>query len=498
MAKQTLRRYQTDAVQELRQLIRDGYRRILLVAATGSGKTTVACYMINSAAERDHRSIFLAHRKELIDQCSARLDGEGVDHGIIKAGNKRIAPHLPVQVASVLTLIKREKPEAKIFIIDEAHRARAKSYMKVLESYPDSIVIGLTATPYRLDGKGLGDIFETIAQVSSVAELTQLGFLVPARVFSTPMMPSMKKVHKKRGDYDAKETADIVDRQSIIGDICGHWKKHAPGRCTICFAVTRVHARHIQDAFILNGVSAGYVDGSMRESQREEELARLASGHYDIMVNVGILTEGYDLPKVSCIILARPTASTALYLQMAGRGLRPWDNKTDCIILDHGGNTHVHGFVEDDRVYDLEGLKKADSNAEKTVKIKTCEECFNIYKGTVCPECGHVNKTRDNQIKEEDGDLVELKFSDTFNEQKAYFYRCLMTQKQNGYKESYAAVRYKERYGRWPGKMLGVNPKWRRDPLTKKSKIDGFDSSEALRDAEAWVKKQLMSEVMCA
>ena len=498
MAKQILRRYQADAVQELRQLIRDGYKRILLVAATGSGKTTVACYMINSAAKRGHQSIFLAHRKELIDQCSNRLDSEGVDHGIIKAGNKRLVPHLPVQVASVLTLIRRDKPNAKIFIIDEAHRARAKSYMKVLESYPDSIVIGLTATPYRLDGKGLGDIFQTIAQVSSVAELTQLGFLVPARVFTTPMMPSMAKVHKKRGDYDTKETSDLVDKQSIIGDICAHWKKHAAGRCTICFAVTRVHARHIQDAFIANGISAGYVDGSMAERVREEELAKLGAGHYTVMCNVGILTEGYDLPKVSCIILARPTASTALYLQMAGRGLRIWKDKTDCIILDHGGNTRVHGFVEDDRVYDLEGLKKADSKTEKTVKIKTCESCFNIYKGTVCPECGHINKSRNNEIKEGEGELVELKFSETFTEQKEYFYRCLMEQNKNGYKESYAAVRYKERYGRWPGKMLGVSPRWRRDPLTKKSKINGFDNSEALRSAEQWVKRQLMKEVMCA
>jgi superfamily II DNA or RNA helicase len=478
-----LRDYQLEAVQNVRLSIREGYRRILLVAPTGSGKTTVACDIIHGAVQRNNPCVFLAHRKELIDQCSARLDEHGVDHGIFKAGNKRVAPDLPVQVASVMTLVRRKiRPPAKIFFIDEAHRAMATSYLKVLEAYPDAVVIGLTATPFRLDGRGLGHIFQKIEECSSPAELTERGYLVPARVFSAPVLPSFGKIKKRMGDYDQGELASAVNRNSIIGNIYSHWIKYAPDRLTVCFAVSRLHAKSIQETFLKGGVPADYIDAEMSESEREDRLAEFSGGKTKIMCNVGILTEGWDVPTVSAVILARPTQSTALYLQMAGRSLRPAPGKEDTIILDHGGNTMVHGFVTEDRTYDLDGLQTRNKG-EAIKRVRTCEKCFCLYSGTLCPECGHKNEIRRADVKEIDGELMEMDPAEALRKQKRYLHEMLRKQVFSNYKPGYAAARFRERYNRWPGKQLGVKPNFLWDPKTRKFSMNGFDYSKAMKEA---------------
>lgn len=493
---QELRDYQSEAVEKIRIAIREGYTRILLVAPTGSGKTTVACTgIIQPAVERGNPVTFIAHRKELIDQCSERLDEHGIDHGIIKAGNKRYAPSLPVQVASVQTLVRRKKIslKPKIFFIDEAHRAMAKSYLTVIDMYPDAVIIGLTATPFRLDGRGLGYLFQIIIECSSPAELTEMGYLVPARVFCAPVLPSFMKMKKRGGDFAQEDIASAVNTNSIIGDICGHWIKHAKDRLTVCFAVTRMHAQRIMESFVSRGIAADYIDGEMDEHTRETKLRDFKEGTTRIMCNVGILTEGWDVPEVACVILARPTQSVALYLQMAGRALRPHpaSGKVDCIILDHGGNTLVHGFVTDDREFNLDGLvfSEKDTTADKVIRM--CEECFAAYSGTLCPVCGHQNKKNKNSdVKEIAGELVEMDPKEKLIEEKRYFFEHLRKQFHYGYKETFAAVNFKEKYGRWPGKQLGVKPRWQYDLATKKTKIMGFDYSKAIKEAGIVIKRR--------
>lgn len=484
---QTLRDYQVQAVTEARHSIREGWKRILMVLPTGSGKTTIACSgIIEPAVKKGCKIVFIAHRKELIDQCSTRLDEQGIDHGIIKAGNKRVALHLPVQVASVQTMVRRKKIfDPDIIFIDEAHRAMAKSYITVMENYPNAIVIGLTATPFRLDGKGLGHMFDKIVAVSSPAELTEMGFLVPARVFSTPMLPSLEGVKKRGGDYAPDDMEKCVNNNSIIGGIYTHWSKYASDRLTVVFAVTRLHARKIMDEFVEHGISADYIDGEMAEAIRELKLKEFSSGRTRVMCNVGILTEGWDVPEVACVVLARPTQSVALYLQMAGRALRPHpkSGKIDCIILDHGGNTMVHGFVTDDREFSLDGLAFKDKGESDKI-IKTCEECFAIFSGSLCPGCGHKNKVKNmGGVKEVDGELVELDPKKELLEQKRYLHEMLRKQIHYDYKENYAATNFHHKYNRWPGKQLGVKPKWQFDMVTKKSKLMGYDYSKALKEA---------------
>lgn len=472
---QQLRDYQETAVSELRKKVQEGFSSAVLVAPTGGGKTTIAAAIIQSAVNRGHKVIFLAHRKELIDQCSTRLDDHGIDHGIIKAGNKR-KNNCQVQVASVQTLVNRVKPsdqatmfkpsyEAQIFIIDECHRATAASYKTILAHFPKAFILGLTATPYRTDGRGLSDLFQTLVQVSSPAELTHMGFLVPARVFTTPMIPDFSKLKHKGGEFDNKAVEVAMDKATLIGDIYGHWKAHASDRTTVIFASSRRHARHIVERFAAEGTAVAYLDGETDESERDRTLGLLANGGIQVVVNVGILTEGWDCPRVSCVVLARPTESCGLYLQMAGRALRPSSGKTDCIILDHGGNTIRHGFVTDDRDFDLNGNRKGTSPAIDA--ISTCQQCFAVFaKLHACPACGHVNECKSTKPgdredpKQVDGTLQEINQEQLRQSEIRFFNEKLREQKARGYKTGYAKKCFFERFGRWPGKEIGIKNIW--------------------------------------
>lgn len=474
--KQVMRDYQIQAIQDLRDTYASGIRSAALVLPTGGGKTTVAANIIDSAVAHGNRIAFLAHRKELIDQCSARLDEHGIDHGIIKAGNRRVNSQ-PVQVASVQTLVRRVKPKQDgeelisyrqhfdIFIIDECHRALAKSYRDILDYWPEAVILGLTATPVRADGQGMGDLFESLVPASSPAELTEMGFLVPARVFTTPLTPSFDKVKHKGGEFDQNAVEAMLDKGQIIGDIYKHWSEIAPERQTVVFAVSRKHAMDICDEFVRQGVKAEYLDGETEESVREAILARVKSRETRVIVNVGILTEGWDNPEISCVILARPTESVGLYLQMAGRALRPapWIGKVDCIIIDHGGNTARHGFVSDEREWSLEGSKKRKAT-DNIKPVMTCRECFALYSGPACPECGTMpdrkQTARPGTPEEINGRLVEQNPALVRSAEKMFFEDCLQKQEMYGYRPSYAIMKFKDQFGHWPGKEIGLKKKW--------------------------------------
>src|SRR3990172_812358 len=200
-----LRPYQSEAIAALRDMLRRGLRRVILVSPTGSGKTVMACALMQSAVARGNRVLVLAHRKELIDQCSEKLDRFGVPHGVQMAEHPRWRPQDPVQVASVATLIRRltgpRRPEAELIVVDECHHARAETYQKILDSYPGAPVIGLTATPWRSDGKGLGELFQDRVVAATVAQLTASGDLVPSAGFSYEI-PDLAQVRTTGGDYN--------------------------------------------------------------------------------------------------------------------------------------------------------------------------------------------------------------------------------------------------------------------------------------------------------
>jgi len=456
----TLRQYQEKAVQSARHAIAARKRRLILVAPTGSGKTVIAGSVIEAAVAKGKHILFLAHRKELITQASAKLDEFGVDHGIIMGNHWRRRPDAQVQVASIQTLRNRGLPWVPdLIIIDEAHLSMAKSYTDLLEVYPRAVILGLTATPVRADGKPLGIIYHDIISVSTVPQLIRWGFLVRPRHFA-PAMPDLTKIGMRGADYDDEDLAEAMDKPDLVGDIVQHWQTIAKGRTTAVFAITRDHSQHIVRQFIAAGIRAEHVDGVTPQHERDAIFRRFASGETTVVSNVGIFVEGYDNPRISAVILAKPTMSLARYLQMAGRGLRILDGKQDCIVLDHAGCAHAHGMVDEEREWSLEGNRKRTGVA-RLAPVRTCDKCYCAYPAMAraCPECGYAPPAKESEITEDDSrGLVEV--TDEMRLEMAKAKRreegraesledLIALGKARGYKPSWAHMRFQARRKRY-------------------------------------------------
>lgn len=414
----TLRDYQLDAIAAARAEIRAGRKRIIIHSGTGTGKTVIASEITKSAVRHGKRVLFLAHRKELIDQAHAKLAMFGVEAGVVMASDKRRKPWAPVCVASVATLVRRAvKPAAELIIIDECHRAPADSYVKVLESYPGAVVLGLTATPIRSDDRGLGDMFETMVSCPSVAEMMRLPdpatgrpYLVSTRVFAPPF--NTTALHVRAGEYAKEDLAKACNKPKLIGSIVEQWMKHARGRRTVAFAVGVEHSQNIVAEFVAIGVPAEHLDGNTEPNLRRDILARLESGETTVVSNVGVLTEGWDCPAVAAVVLARPTKSTGLFLQMCGRALRPFPGKSDCLILDHANCHAEHGFVDDEREWSLDSEKRGGAKkSDPSLSVATCRNCFGTFRRGphTCPYCGWAIEVQGRKVEVDEGQLEEIR-----------------------------------------------------------------------------------------
>src|SRR6516165_8877242 len=333
---EVLRPYQAEVITKFWRAVAAGQRRIIIVAPTASGKTVIAREIIKQARSKASGSLFLAHRREILTQTSNKL--REIPHGVIRPGDQP-RPFEQVQVASVQTLHRRaikadamKLPEAGLVIVDECHHVVAKSYRSIIERYPKSILLGLTATPCRGDGRGLGSVFQSMIQCPQVGKLVEQGFLVPTRVYA-PVDPDLHGVRVRHGDYVESELAERMDLPKLVGDIVTNWLKYGERRKTVCFATDVRHSIHIRDEFTAARVRAEHIDGSTPMDERDATLARLASGAIEVVTNCMVLTEGWDMPALGCLILGRPTKQMGLYRQMIGRGLRPAPDKF-CVVID--------------------------------------------------------------------------------------------------------------------------------------------------------------------
>ena len=371
----SLRPYQIDAIAETRRRMAR-VRSVLINAPTGAGKTILGCQIIRLAVEKQRRVLFLAHRRELIDQCAAKLDEAGVlHHGVILAGHaKARAPHAPVQVASIQTLIRRELPPADLVMIDECHRAMAKSYLNLLANYPAAKIIGLTATPERLDGKGLGDLFDDMVVVSTIPNLIAEGFLVEPDCYGAPSGgPDLSRVKKSGGDYREDQLQAAMDTTELTGELLTNWQRLAANQKTIVFASGIDHSQHIVNRFRDAGVSAAHLDGATPLPLRQQIIRDWQSGALQVVSNCAVLTEGFDFPSLECCVLARPTQSVAMYLQQVGRVMRPAPGKAGAMVLDHAGCFNAHGLPHDHREWTLEG--ETERRKRKKAPPKHCRVC---------------------------------------------------------------------------------------------------------------------------
>ncbi len=421
-------------------------RRIVLVLPVGAGKTVVAAEMIRLALSRGRRVLFLVHRIELVRQAVDRLAAVGVVAGVVTAETTDVRD---VTVASIQTLHAREMyPPADLVFLDEAHHARAKTFSDTLDRYPEAFIVGLTATPFRLDGQGLGDVFRELVVGVRTADLCADGTLVEPDVYAPPG-PDLRGVRIRRGDYATEALAAAMEKPKLVGDIVEHWTRLCRGRRTIAFACSIRHSEMIRDAFLEAGIVALHVDGRTHRDVRKAALEHLRTGAVSVITNCDLFGEGTDLPALEVAILARPTASRALYIQQIGRIMRAAQGKDSAIVLDHAGNTHRHGLVTDHIEYTLAGKIHA-----AVPKIVRCPECYVVltHPLPVCPECGYVFPTPEEREPKAaspetaPGELVRYTKAD-----EREHYEVLIAQ-ANAYTRRLGWARYlfKERFGKWP------------------------------------------------
>jgi DNA repair protein RadD len=408
--KRALRDYQEAMILKAIGYMQAGARRILLQLATGAGKTVMAAAMHGSAMDLGLTSEFVVHRKELIDQTSRTFTAFGIPHGFIAAGHP--FDDASVMIAGVQTLVNRLEQllPPNLAIIDEAHHATAASWQRVLDAY-DGFLIGLTATPERLDGKGLDEHFDVMIEGPPVAELIARGFLSDFDYYA-PGQPDLTGIHTLGGDFNRGEIAELMDKPKLIGDMVEHYLRLARGQQGIVFAASREHSRHLADAFNSNGVQAAHVDGAMPDKERERIVEAHRRGDLDVMTNVDLFGEGFDVPGIVYCGLGRPTKSLSLYLQQVGRALRMFDGKPDAIIADHAGNAFRHGLPDDPRRWSLQGraVRERMSGANDALPVRQCKQCFRVSPSTVetCPGCGTEFPAQVRTLRQEEGQLTKL------------------------------------------------------------------------------------------
>lgn len=429
-----LRPYQQEQVNQVRQAMHY-QQRVLLQCPTGGGKTVIASDIIQRAVDKGSRVLFLAHRRELIFQTQEKLERFGVPAGIVMS-DEPMNVNAPVQVASIQTLHRRgirkderHLPPADLIVIDEAHRSMSKTYLEVCDHYTrqkGSFLLGLTATPIRGDGKGLGALYEDMILGPSMRELQDQGFLVPIEAYC-PSIPDLQSVKIRAGDYVESELGKVMDRADLVGDVIEQWSRICGKRQTVVFASTVAHSRHLCAAFEDVGVRAAHIDGSTPKGERFTILKKLDEGEIQVVCNCMVLTEGWDQPSVKHLVLARPTKSLGLYLQMAGRALRPCPESgfDNMILQDHSGAVYEHGLPDEPIEWYLDDR---DPSGESTYqqrksepKIITCDNCSHMFSGTiVCPKCGTRVKVHEKIASYVEGDLIQLTRGEELAAEKRY------------------------------------------------------------------------------
>lgn len=407
-----LRDYQMLVALKVARLMREGYRRILVVMPTGAGKTRLAAAMMLSTIGVGLTGEFQVHRKELIKQTSGAFTGLGVDHGFIASG-RPFDPDQGVTIAGVQTLVKRLGlvVPANFVVVDECHLVLANTYSSILQAYgPDTYIVGLTATPQRLDGQGLGEHFDIIVEGPTVAELIARGYLCPY-VYLAPDVPDLEGV-----DADSAAAAKRVDKPQVIGNIVKTYMENGRGMQGLMFGASVEHSRHLATAFTAAGIPAMHVDGDTPTDERDRFDEEFRSGKIRIGCCKNLFSAGYDVPNVGYVGICGPGKSLVDHLQRCGRAFRPADGKEYAVIADHAGNALPSwlggrglGLPDDDREWTLEGRAKAASAKDWTT-ITTCMECFLVYPSAkpACPRCASDRVMQPREVRVAEGKMSKL------------------------------------------------------------------------------------------
>lgn len=471
-----LRKYQERGIQKLRDRVREGKKRIILVAPTGSGKMVLIASIIRTSSVP---VLVVVDRKELIDQCVRELAKLGITNvGVMRGDDDRTDPNASTQVASIQTLARRKKPPAGLVIVDEAHISAADSYLDLFDHYKESIILGFTATPARLDGRPLGNIFECMEIIATYSELIREKFIVEPICYGPPAGgPNLTGVRIAGGDYDETALGEVMRETSLVGSLLDHWlqlsdKYPTPDgmiglvkglrRRTLIFAVNIVHSHDICEKFSKAGVRIAHLDGETPEDERERTIRALGDGTIEAISNCNLFLKGTDIPSVKCILGARPTQSIVMHRQMGGRAMRPWHPgcPPGCmqhpsiapLFLDHANNIASHGYPHEDIHWELTAKAR---RIEQKIKLKLCRGCFAYVAVSrmLCPYCSYEFKPEDEpkekQIEETKEQLVRRSTTPE-DMKKQFFANMVKLARSKGWKPGAASRKFKDHYGVWP------------------------------------------------
>lgn len=423
----TLRPRQKEFVKNTLKTLNER-NRCLAVAPTGAGKTIMMSAIIGRLVNKRSRVLVLQHRSELVQQNKSKFEllHPDIKTSVVSAKNKDFSGQVIFAMVQTLAKCLKKMPRISILAIDEAHHSAAPSWKKTIDhahhKNPMIKILGVTATPQRGDRKSLKGIFDTLSDHIKLKELVRTNNLVIPRTFVLDLgnNEDLKRLYgRKKFEKDSEgnlvkspkplneaeiqeEAARILDHEQHTQQVIEHWKEKAYPRKTVIFCTNRNHARNVQEAFVKAGISAATVTGDTDQAKRDSTLKDFAEGQYQVITNVAVLTEGWDCPAVSCIILLRPTSYKSTMIQMVGRGLRTHPDKRDCLILDFGMSSIVHGSLEQEAAL----VKKKERQI-----LKTCFSCNKIIpiKDEECPHC-HVRFIRDETKSKEDMPLTEFQF----------------------------------------------------------------------------------------
>ncbi len=369
-----LRDYQEDLLSGTSGAWRRGQRRVLAQLPTGGGKGRILAAAAQRTASRGKTIVIVAHRAELVEQICANLDEEGVPHGRIMSGWPMV--RYPVMVGMVQTIVRRlaALPVPDMMLIDECHHAAAGQYEAIAAAWADAHVLGVTATPARTDGQGLGKHFDVMVEGPGMAELIQRGYLADYEYFLPSPDFDMAGVRIQAGDYNAADALRIMSKCKVVGDAVQHYQKHLSNRPAIAFCMGIQHCIETATEFRQSGLRATHVDGMMSIDDRRERLGGLARGDLDVLMAADVISEGVDIPAVGGAILLRPTCSVILHLQQVGRALRVKADGSRAIIMDHVGNARRHGMPADPRKWSLDGKPKTE-----LTELRECESCHRVF-----------------------------------------------------------------------------------------------------------------------
>lgn len=392
-----LRPYQNDLVEQVRQAWHEGYRAPCIVLGCGGGKSCIVAEIARRTTWNGKRVLFLVHRKELVDQIVSTFIKWGVLMDLCTVG-----------MIQTVTRRLKKLPKPALIITDENHHSLATSYKRVYERFPDVPRVGVTATPVRLNGDGLGDVNDKLIIGVSTKWLIENHFLAPYDYYA-PSVADLTGIHTKAGEYVTADVENAMIKKAVFGDVISYYRRFADGKKAVCYCASIKHSEATAAAFRDAGIAAAHLDGNTPKPERSRIIADFRAGRITILCNVDLISEGFDVPDCECAILLRPTHSLTLFIQQAMRCMRYVEGKR-AVILDHVGNYARHGMPDDERQWSLEKkekrtFKKAED--EQALKVRQCPECYFTFSidaagnPHICPHCGYVFPKRERVINEE-------------------------------------------------------------------------------------------------